>query len=388
MSSHRLYLHLCSILFILAPLYPQSVQFDTVSIEFFGNSVKHIHYRTTLPQEIFVAEIDLKDPSLRLESVRHHGLIPTSTIVKERSSGNKEVIAALNADFFSFTDSSQVNNQVEEFIPVTGYTTPQKSAFAVLENGSLIMDGFSFGGTIITAKDHQFKFNRLNRNRTLSEITLYTDFRGISTRTDSGGVEIVLEPLGPRMTANNTSRFIVTRALSGVNSVIPRNGAVISFGRSDTASKFLSKFNSGDTVSITTHYAPAHDNIRSNIRMLISGWGRILRNGMNLPALADTNEGLTAKFTAVRHPRSFIGFNADTSKLYLCAADGRQEQSVGMTFLEMSNFLLSIGVTDAMNFDGGGSTTLVINGTIVNSPSDRTGERPVANSILLTRQKD
>jgi hypothetical protein len=47
--------------------------------------------------------------------------------------------------------------------------------------------------------------------------------------------------------------------------------------------------------------------------------------------------------------------------------------------------LLNLGAWNAVNLDGGGSTTLVINGTIVNSPSDKTGERPVANSLQIIK---
>jgi exopolysaccharide biosynthesis protein len=78
-----------------------------------------------------------------------------------------------------------------------------------------------------------------------------------------------------------------------------------------------------------------------------------------------------------------VGFDRDSTKLYLCVVDGRQEKSIGMSFGEMADFLLSMGVWNAVNFDGGGSTTMVIRGKIVNSPSDKTGERPVANSFQV-----
>ena len=84
-----------------------------------------------------------------------------------------------------------------------------------------------------------------------------------------------------------------------------------------------------------------------------------------------------------RHPRTFVGFTADSSKLMLCTVDGRSAKSIGMTFEEMGAFLVSIGVTEAFNADGGGSTTMEVLGKIVNLPSDSTGERPVANSLQV-----
>jgi exopolysaccharide biosynthesis protein len=58
-----------------------------------------------------------------------------------------------------------------------------------------------------------------------------------------------------------------------------------------------------------------------------------------------------------------------------------------MSLVELGDFLVSIGVYQGLNFDGGGSTTLVINGTLVNRPSDTTGERAVGNAIMVRERK-
>jgi exopolysaccharide biosynthesis protein len=71
--------------------------------------------------------------------------------------------------------------------------------------------------------------------------------------------------------------------------------------------------------------------------------------------------------------------------MFLCVVDGRQTKSLGMNFHEMAEFLLSIGAWNAVNLDGGGSTTMVISSRIINSPSDITGERPVANTLQVIR---
>lgn len=383
MRVHFLFPVLATLITFTSFLSSQSIPFDTVSIEYTSGGMRYLHLVTELPQQIHIAEIPIKNHDLSFESIRHNGLVTTSRIVSERKKKNEEVIAAVNGDFFSFTDFMPVNNQAEHGRPVTGFTTPKKSAWAVLADGRMIFDGFTFSGSIITKTKKTFPFERLNRERTRSEITLYTRYRGERTRTDSGGVEIVLQPLDTKNTLGSPAQFLVLSAGTAVNSAIPMNGAVISFGRSDTASAFLKEFSADDTISITMNYLPVNEKISSPVLQLLSGWGRLLRNGVNLPALADTNEGLTAKFTAVRHPRTFVGFNADTSKLILGVVDGRQAQSVGMTFLEMSNFLQAFGVTNAINLDGGGSSVLVIEGRAVNVPSDPSGERPVANSLQV-----
>ena len=70
--------------------------------------------------------------------------------------------------------------------------------------------------------------------------------------------------------------------------------------------------------------------------------------------------------------------------LVFVVVDGRQpELSVGMSLPELAELLLGLGVSDAYNLDGGGATTMVIQGKIVNSISDRTGEQPVSDAILF-----
>ena len=54
-----------------------------------------------------------------------------------------------------------------------------------------------------------------------------------------------------------------------------------------------------------------------------------------------------------------------------------------MTLAELARVMLLLGVHDGMNFDGGGSTTMVIEGKVVNLPSDRTGERAVGSGLLV-----
>ena len=111
----------------------------------------------------------------------------------------------------------------------------------------------------------------------------------------------------------------------------------------------------------------------------------ILANGKAVSDSVNVLEKTNITFLTARHPRTFVGFDKDSTTLFLCVVDGRQARSLGMNFREMADFLLSIGAWNAVNLDGGGSTTMVIHEKIVNSPSDKTGERPVANTLQLIR---
>ena len=64
--------------------------------------------------------------------------------------------------------------------------------------------------------------------------------------------------------------------------------------------------------------------------------------------------------------------------------DGRQPaKSVGMTIAELAALMLEFGCVEAINLDGGGSTTMVVEGKVVNTPSDAAGERPVSDALLV-----
>ena len=106
-------------------------------------------------------------------------------------------------------------------------------------------------------------------------------------------------------------------------------------------------------------------------------------HGQSVATRADSLEGTFPRFSSTRHPRTAVGFSADSSKLFLLTVDGRRESDSGMTLVELAQLMLDLGVYEGMNFDGGGSTTMVVNGQVVNSPSDKTGERAVGSALLV-----
>lgn len=83
-----------------------------------------------------------------------------------------------------------------------------------------------------------------------------------------------------------------------------------------------------------------------------------------------------------RNPRTFAGVDAQGRTL-LVTADGRQTTSLGLSLNEEAHVAKSLGMVNAMNLDGGGSTTMVQSGQVMNSPSDPTGERPIGDALLL-----
>ncbi|WP_427170380.1 phosphodiester glycosidase family protein [Arthrobacter sp. 92] len=88
-----------------------------------------------------------------------------------------------------------------------------------------------------------------------------------------------------------------------------------------------------------------------------------------------------------RNPRTFAGTDAQGNTL-LVTADGRSTNSLGLSLKEEADVAISLGMVQAMNLDGGGSTTAVAGGTVLNSPSGG-AERAVGDALLvLPSRKD
>ena len=108
----------------------------------------------------------------------------------------------------------------------------------------------------------------------------------------------------------------------------------------------------------------------------LSGRYRLVRGGDIV-----RNTGSATLFG--RHPRSIIGRTADGT-IQLVTIDGRSVSSVGATLVEAAQVARGLGMVDAVNLDGGGSTTLAVDGTVVNRVSGA-AERPVSDALVLVR---
>ena len=134
------------------------------------------------------------------------------------------------------------------------------------------------------------------------------------------------------------------------------------------------------TMYISRRNSVSFDKIPSRVFNAISGDRMLVLGGEPVAGLDDSE----------RDPRSAIGVNKNGRWLYIVVVDGRQPfYSEGATFTELADLLVDLGAYYAMNLDGGGSSTLVIEGPdgqpkILNSPVDHYipgRERAVANHL-------
>jgi len=209
-------------------------------------------------------------------------------------------------------------------------------------------------------------------------LACYTPQWGPNTSTSSQGIEIVLQNVTYPLRVNKRVTGVVSAVRTGadsINSAIPAGGMVLS-ARGTKAGLLQSAVSLGHRLHVEFEFNNSELN---NALFYIAGAGQIISNGA-VDTSKWTNDTNLRDF---RHPRTILGYNA--TDIFLITIDGRQANSVGMDFQEMADYLLSLGLTDAVNLDGGGSSTMVVNGAVVNTPSDGS-ERAILNAVMLVKQ--
>ncbi|MBS1812880.1 MAG: phosphodiester glycosidase family protein [Acidobacteria bacterium] len=208
--------------------------------------------------------------------------------------------------------------------------------------------------------------NGFNRPREVGQVIVFTPEFHRTTLTTPDGIEVLVR------------KGRVQSLLDGKgSSVIPADGFVIS--ASGTARIALSKLRRGTKVKIL---APinATPSLPFVPEVLLGGGPILLAKG----EIQTNPDGFNPNsFVNARHPRTAIGVRKDGA-LVLVTVDGRQpKKSVGMTIPELAVLMLELGCEEAMNLDGGGSTTMVIRNKVINNVSDATGERPVSDALIV-----
>lgn len=345
----------------------------------------------SVPLKVNVLRIDLKSPFLGIETAkastegvqRLRAREKTSSIAARKTNDSISVIAAINGDFFDVQTGSPINIQIENGeVLKKGSAKPAKSIFGMTAEKKPFIGRFSFHAILLTREDSSLSIDNVNEICDTDEAVVFNKFYGERTGTSFYGVVVPLRPLS-RMMVNDTVFCIVDTLidLSG-NHPIPQTGLVL-IGRGKARGFVLRNISLRDTVKIFFHLTP----FVGKVTQAIGGWPRIVRDGKNTLEVERKLEEAIPGNVDKRHPRTAVGISLGADTLYFVVVDGRQTSSVGMTLDELANLMVRLGAYDAINLDGGGSTTMVVNGRIVNSPSDPTGERPVANALIVTMKR-
>jgi hypothetical protein len=207
------------------------------------------------------------------------------------------------------------------------------------------------------------------------ELILFTPIFGTST-VPGEGAEAVLDASGR-----------VTALRKGRGGPIPAGGSVLS-GTGDGADWLRAHAKPGRTISITEKVS-GDGAVLGNGTGVVNGGPRLLSAGsVDITAYAEgfvwpDDPEFYYRFGIKRNPRTIAGITP-AGDLLLVAVDGhRPGYSVGASFREEAAIMDSLGAEEAVNLDGGGSTTMTLGTRLVTRPSDPTGERPIGDAVVL-----
>ncbi len=376
-----------TLIFSFISIFPQiNIQETQVS-----NGVVHkkiINQSDTLI--INILKVDIRKPDITILAAKANELLhtkeTTSQMVARYKLSGYDVIAAINADFFE-SDGEVISNMISkgEIIkavkfsdsPFNNFTNSQ---LACDQEDNLFIEQFIFSGNLILPNGNIEEIHRINSKADSNSITLYNHFQGRTTPPSSKDWYVIDFVLFPIHTTSDTLKYIATAKTTLRNFQIPEEGMILS-ANNKFAYYLEREIKIGDTLKIIYNFSPKIGSIKT----LIGGWPVLVKDGMNVIRRNPSIEGITEKFSEQRHPRSGIGFSADKRTLYLITVDGRQPMSRGMTLLEFANLMISEGIHNGLNLDGGGSTTMVVGDKVINNPSDISGERLVGNCLMIIR---
>ncbi len=340
-------------------------------------------FRSIGPWHIQVLEIDLKNPWIKLETVKARDLLAgnetTSSMARRNDREAHRVVGAINGDFYD-SRGVPIGTQVLNGLILKNPAT--RSVFGISATNQPWFDIVSFQGQVIAPNSRTATITGINEIRDTDDLVVFNRYYGPSTGTNYWGTEVTAKFLR-EPTAVGDTLWLVAIAKDSLlepghgNNPIPSDGLVFS---GHLVARFFLDHNIfvGDTFAVVMGLPP----MIGQLEQLIGGTPRLIRDGAI--SVEWEREHVAGTFAYNRHPRTAIGCNSDSTKLYLFTVDGRQPgYSVGMSLFELADYMLQWGVYQGINLDGGGSTTMVVRNQVMNRPSDAGGERAVSNALMV-----
>ena len=342
------------------------------------------------PVKINLLRLDLK--KVRLDV--HHafdkatGVQPTSEIARQHGA-----TAAINAGFFRL-DKTEFAGDAAGILVIDGdlWSESHEDRIGIrIKNGNkrteVLFDHLRSETKVVNNSGvlHAVSVSGINRQRKVADVIVYTPAFGERTLTDTLGTEVIFR----------NCRALAKCRMGAVeragNSIIPKDGFVLSVGpgRSEELEPLLKRLKDEANESgakLISVFAGRPQFQLDSTDDVTNGIPQLIKNGKI--DITWEQEKASKSFTELRHPRTAVAKLKD-GKFLMITVDGRQPGvSVGMNLQELAEYLLSLGATDAMNLDGGGSTTMFLDGKVVNTPSDKEGERKVSDAIVVTLRKN
>ena len=348
-----------------------------------GPGIEYQEFTLPDPNNLFVARMDRGNPTCIIESSIGQGRLTGGTErVSSQASRNddalsyweqdwgrrNDVIVAVNGDFYNTSTGVPASGQIKSGWLAKKFSTG--SFTWTMDREAFISSGLNWSQYVVyPASGASQTAHGINRARGTDELIVYTPQYDSDTNTDASGVEVLVEMTRPTLIlpVSDPARGFVRQIRQSQGSTpIPFDHVVLS-ATGTAATTLINNVSLGDEITVSQDdsnvgkWARAHASVGGGEVFLING---VVVGGQY-----------------IRHPRTAIAYNDDY--VFFVVVDGRSGVSVGMNMVELGTFCKDYLAADyGINQDGGGSSTMVVNGVVKNDPSDGS-ERYVSNGMMM-----
>jgi hypothetical protein len=314
---------------------------------------------------LFESFINTFNPWKEKEEDHHFYRAPLSDIAEEQGA-----LAAVNGTYFAYTGKPLGTLFInKELVSTSIY---DRTAFILSEDNKAFIDNIFLDCYFVTPGGIRYEITGVNQGRGKEAVIMYTPAWGDQTGTNQEGIELlVVDSQVKEIKVGNAS--------------IPKNGYVLSI--SGPAAQFIPEnIKVGDKIETHIKVSP-YATYPKGLLHLISGGPRLVKNGMVY--ISKYEEKFRSDVAAGRAARTAVGITKE-GKVLLVTVDGlsreksarSEKSSIGMTLEELSELMINLGAVEAMNLDGGSSTTMWVDGRVVNSPVNGYQQK-ISNALIV-----
>ena len=327
----------------------------------------------TGPLTLSLTRIDLHNPYVTLAVATRFDQIIGPGEVLSTMADRRAAEVGINADYFDIAGTGMPTNLVLAG-GVVQHAPNGRATLLVGAANRITLGPIDWHAQIATAQGASISIDTVNDWSPDTQLMLFTQRFGLAGAANADA-EVVLAPSG-------AGGYRVTKVGGSQPTFLPLSPEELGIAaRGVQAATLLQTFHEGDAVTIHEAWDPPLPDLREGV----GGGPIVLRGGMpfedpNAPSPEERD---------VRYPVTGAGISADGATLLLVTVDGRApSRSVGITRPMLGTLFAALGASDAMAFDSGGSTEMVIRRpgdrevSVANMPSDGR-ERSIADGLFV-----
>ncbi len=369
---------------------------STASYDTIAPGVRYTHLKTDdPPQSIHVLVADPKQVHIKI-GIAHDKCASAEKLTAMAKQHN--AIAAINGGYFDFGCRNKIQDLVTKILDCLGYSSYKAfPVFTLKIDNHFFSLSHRFTGTLgwnqkgqkplysamqtnvrLTINNRHYPVHELNKPHPKGP-TLYSDcYDTKSPFYHEEVTEIVIKD----------NKIIKIYTNSRGTKKIPKKGYI--YVLPQKYKTHAQSLEIGESVAIQVRHthkkgfvSSRHSKAWHTMDTILAGTPLLIYRNQIVSYLKD----FTSEFYTKQHSRTAVGSLSNGNWVFV-VVDGRQKHGKGFTLLELAHFMKKIGCTGALNLDGGGSSTMVIQDNIVNSPSGREPglvrkERPISNALLI-----